>query len=119
VEPGHSHEKLDKKHADLCYPLVEQQRGNQELINFAMKSLKALIKQEEQGGNAKSNLRFFCRMDIGVMTNKSKYHYFVNGLSRSWDTAMFMTGDNSQLVQKQDYICQEFVRHLPMFSSQG
>jgi hypothetical protein len=94
---------------------VEEQRGTQELIDFATKSLKSLIKQEEQHENVKSDLRLFCCMKIGVMAGKSQYHYFINGLSRTWNIAIFRTSGNSELIDKGDYICQQLVHYLPMF----
>lgn len=105
-----------KKHNDLCYPFTEEERGNKELIYFATKSLQALINQEEHVGDVKSDLRLFCRMDIGVLKNsESQYNYFINGLSRKLNTTMFITDGNTQLVDRGKVICREFVCHLPAF----
>lgn len=109
-------DNLYKKHSDLCYPFTEEERGNEELMYFATRSLQALINREEQVGDVKSDLRLFCRMDIGVLKNsESQYNYFINGLSRTLNTTMFMTGGNAQLVDRGKVICREFVRHLPAF----
>jgi hypothetical protein len=107
---------LYKKHHDLCYPFTEEERGNKELAFFANKSLQALIDEEEKVGNLKSDLRLFCRMDIGVLKNSgSQYNYFINRLSRTQNTVMFMTGQNPQLVDRGKAICRAFVQHLPAF----
>jgi hypothetical protein len=109
-------DKLKSKQCDFCNPVSEQQRGKQELVSFATKSLNALIDQEERGGTFKSDLQLFCRMDVGVMYNvDSELHYFINGVYRTLDATLFMTKGDARLMDIRKAICQELVYYMSAF----
>lgn len=65
------------------------------LPQFILNMLYRLIVAEEHITNRPSTMRIFVRMDISVYKNEGKFHYFINELTRSHQTGLFMHWDIS------------------------
>ena len=63
--------------------------GYQELCNFSLSTLRALIKEEERGPHGSSSLSKLCRLDIGVMERQAQCYYFVSEVERTVGLGIF------------------------------
>jgi hypothetical protein len=87
--------------------------NQKEDASFAKKSLDALIDLEERGGAIKFTLGLFCYLYIGVLNSGyHKFHYFVNGVSRTPRADLKFTGHNSELSDTRKPVFRVFVEHL-------
>ena len=59
--------------------------------DFATKTFRALIKEEEKTVKHTSSLRLFGRLDISVMESAGQYCYFASGLERSFQTEICLS----------------------------
>jgi hypothetical protein len=72
---------------------VENERGKQELLEFAQTTLRGLIKAEEIQLGCATGLRLFCRMDIGVIKlHDGRFEYWVNEVDRTPNASLFACG---------------------------
>jgi hypothetical protein len=65
------------------------------LPQFILNMLHRLIVAEEHFSNRPSTMRIFVRMDISVYRHEGKFHYFINELTRSHQSGLFMHWDIS------------------------
>jgi hypothetical protein len=101
--------------------LEDSRKAEAELLEFATKVVQGLIAREEllSEGQIPSDLRLFCRVDVGVMRVSSqgeddaRYQYFVNEVERGHATCLFGILDESsgEVIS----LAHSFVRHLPAF----
>jgi hypothetical protein len=68
--------------------------------------LYRLITAEEVIIQRRSSMRLFVRMDISVFQRDGKFHYMINEITRSHQTALFLHWDGG----KMDHCIQELVR---------
>jgi hypothetical protein len=71
--------------------------ADQELYNFALTTLEALIQRE---GFSDSSLSLICRLDISVMWNKGRLQYFVNEVERGACICLFASIPNFGTVER-------------------
>ena len=73
--------------------------GYQELCNFSLSTLRALIKEEERGPHGSSSLSKLCRLDIGVMERQAQCYYFVSEVERTVGLGIFVDTQVEKMAQ--------------------
>ena len=63
--------------------------GYNELCDFSLTTLRALIEEEENGPHGSSSLSKLCRLDIGIMRYNNECHYFVSEVERTVGLGIF------------------------------
>ena len=70
----------------------EIRAANDHFRKFVENAVRALVEVEEQrvSDGTKSELRFFCRVDVGILRDpQGEYHYFINEVQRSHGAFIF------------------------------
>ena len=80
-------------------PNTDSVTGYNELCDFSLTTLRALIKEEEKGPHGSSSLSKLCRLDIGIMKYNNRCDYFVNEVERTVGVGIF--GDSQVTVMAQ------------------
>ena len=79
--------------------------GYQELCNFSLSTLRALIKEEERGSHRLSSLSDLCRLNTGIMEHKECY-YFVGETERTVRLDIFGDMQVEQMARHLAMVCQ-------------
>ncbi|KAK7678963.1 hypothetical protein QCA50_018103 [Cerrena zonata] len=77
----------------LLWPTQEEvsdsEAGRIELIDFATRTLRALVHRELRGPYGGTTLSKLCRLDIGVMVANDRCHYFISEIERTVGLGIF------------------------------
>lgn len=77
--------------------IEEKRRADEELHNFARKTLKALVKFETMKYNVTPSIALFCRMDIALTCEEDgELHYFVNEVERTGTVSLWSGGSTGR-----------------------
>jgi hypothetical protein len=67
------------------------------LPRFILDMLYRTVLAEEHFSKRRSCMRIFVRMDISVYQQQGQFHYMVNELTRSHQSALFLQYDNGKM----------------------
>ena len=63
--------------------------GREELEQFVMATLHALIEEERNGPDGVSSLSTLCRVDVGLMISNGECNFFVSEIERTIGLGIF------------------------------
>ena len=79
-------------------PTFLQDIGTKELLDFATKTYKYLVNEEERmNGNELTDLRFLCRLDVSVFFFQGRYSYFINEIAATHKAGLFIRYTKEQV----------------------
>jgi hypothetical protein len=67
------------------------------LPQFVLNMLSRVITAEEHFTKRRSCMRLFVRMDVSVFQRQREFHYIINELTRSHQTALFQQWDSGSM----------------------
>jgi hypothetical protein len=89
--------------------LSPHQEDNKTFPSFVLNMLHRLVLAEEHVTGRKSGMRIFLRMDVSVFQINEQFQYYVNELTRSHQTGLFMHWDK---IGKMDLCIQDLSKVL-------
>ena len=84
--------------------------GYEQLCEFSLTSLKALIRAEEKGPCGSSSLSKICLMDIGVMSYSGRSYYFVSEIERTIGLGIFGQTYIQDIASRLSKLCVELIQ---------
>lgn len=98
-----------------CSNLSPLQEGQPEasLVHFVLNMLYRLVLADEHYTARTSCMRIFLRMDISVFERNGQFHYFINELTRSHQTGLFLHWDK---IGKMDFCIQDLANILHFYT---
>ena len=89
-------------------PNADSLTGYDELCDFSLTTLRALIEEEENGPHGSSSLSKLCRLDIGIMRYNNECHYFVSEVERTVGVGIFGSAQVTVMAQHLARVWQSF-----------